>query len=316
MVEVLYAERKSAVLTPSSLACLAQMPTINLSAGCAHECRYCYTSGYRHHPGTGKVLLYTNTLAKLRDELERKRMKPKAIYFSPSSDLFQPIPELLDLAYDILHFLLNAGIGVVFVTKGEIPKRHRNLLVDHVELVSGQIGITTLDSDITAAFEPYAAPPDVRLAQMEEFIGRKIAIDARLDPILPGLTDDNDSLESLCKALAQIGIQNLAASVLFLRPAVAIALKRHIQNKAMLDKLFLAFAEKARLPIHAGNSEVVALPQRNRLEILARLQAVAAGHGLRVHVCTCKNPDISAASCNISGARRPTDNSKEPLSLF
>ena len=35
MIQVIASERKSAVLTPSSLACLAHVPTINLTAGCA-----------------------------------------------------------------------------------------------------------------------------------------------------------------------------------------------------------------------------------------------------------------------------------------
>jgi len=46
MTEVIRAERKAAVLTPSSLACLTHVPTVNLTAGCAHECHYCYARGY------------------------------------------------------------------------------------------------------------------------------------------------------------------------------------------------------------------------------------------------------------------------------
>ena len=140
MVEVIRAERKSAVLTPSSLACLAHVPTVNLTAGCAHECRYCYARGYLTHPGEGKVTFYTNTLAKLREELRRKRKKPSTVYFSPSSDPFQPVPEVMDMTYDVFKFLLESEIGVVFVTKGRIPKRHRNLLAAHAPLVQGRIG--------------------------------------------------------------------------------------------------------------------------------------------------------------------------------
>ena len=98
MTKVICLERKSAVLTPSSLACLARVPTVNLTAGCAHECWYCYARGYLTHPGEGKVAFYTNTLQKLREELPRKRKKPAMVYFSPSSDPFQPVPEVLDMA--------------------------------------------------------------------------------------------------------------------------------------------------------------------------------------------------------------------------
>ena len=159
MTEVIRTERKSAVLTPSSLACLKHATTVNLTAGCAHECCYCYACGYLTHPGEGKVRFYTNTLAKLRKELPRKRKQPTTVYFSPSSDPFQPVPEILDMAYDVFKFLLESGIGVVFVTKGRIPERHRNLLAAHAALVQGRIGLTTLDPVVAAAFEPMRRRP-------------------------------------------------------------------------------------------------------------------------------------------------------------
>ena len=159
MVELICAERKSAVLTPSSLACLAHTPTINLTSGCAHECRYCYARGYLTHPGEGKVRFYTNTLTKLRDELRRRRTKPNTVYFSPSSDPFQPIPEVLEMTYDVFKLLLAAGIGVAFLTKGRIPKRHRSLLAAYASLVQGRIGLITVDREIAAAFEPHACRP-------------------------------------------------------------------------------------------------------------------------------------------------------------
>jgi len=301
MVEVHHADRKSAVLTPSSLACLADMPAVNFTAGCAHECRYCYTRGYQTHPGEGRVRFYTNTLARLQAELHHKRKRPVAVYFSPSSDPFQPIPEVLDMAFEVFQFLLNSGIGVAFLTKGRIPERHRRLLGAHAPLVRGKIGLVTLDARISSAFEPHAAPPEARLAQAAELAAEKVAIEARVDPILPGLSDGEDSLDALCAALVQAGVRRAAASVLFLRPAVIGSLKRHITDVAMLRTLLHAFANKERLAIRVGNSRVVALPAEARRKILDRLQSVAGRHGLKVCVCGCKNPDIQAGSCNISG---------------
>ena len=231
MTQVIPIERKSAVLTPSSLACLAHVPTVNLTAGCAHECRYCYARGYLTHPGEGKVAFYTNTLAKLREELPRKRKKPTTVYFSPSSDPFQPVPEVLDMAYDVFRFLLASETGVTFVTKGRIPERHRKLLAAHAPLVQGRTGLISLDSAIAAMFEPHAAAPEVRLAQAAELIGDGIPIEARLDPILPGVTDGEDCLAHLCEALAQIGVRTIAASVLFLRPAVVGSLPRQWRTR-------------------------------------------------------------------------------------
>ena len=121
MVDVILAQRKSAVLAPSSLACLADVATINLTLGCAHSCLYCYARGYSTYPGDGRVVLYNNTLEKLRQELSRKRKRPHAIYFSPSCDLFQPVPQVLELGYQVLGYLLQEGIGVSFLSKGVIP---------------------------------------------------------------------------------------------------------------------------------------------------------------------------------------------------
>jgi DNA repair photolyase len=316
MAQVILAERKSAVLTPSSLACLTHVPTVNLTAGCAHECRYCYARGYLTHPGEGRVTFYINTLAKLQEELRRKRKKPTTVYFSPSSDPFQPIPEVLNMSYDVFKLLLESEIGVTFVTKGQIPERHRNLLATHPPLVQGRIGLITLDSEIAAAFEPSAATPADRLAQAAELIGAHVPIEARLDPILPGVTDGADCLEPLCDALARIGVRTIAASVLFLRPAVIGSLRRHIKDKLMLDRLLDRFASSEPLAIHAGNSRVRALPTAARLEIIDRLKSIAKRYGLEVLVCACKNPDISCGSCHISGRWPPASRGGSQLGLF
>jgi DNA repair photolyase len=316
MTQVIRTERKSAVLTPSSLACLAHVPTVNLTAGCAHECRYCYARGYLTHPGEGKVRFYTNTLTKLREELLRKRKKPALVYFSPSSDPFQPIPAVLKMTYDVFKFLLESEIGVAFVTKGLIPERHRKLLAAHAPLVQGRIGLITLDPKIVATFEPRAAKPEVRLAQAAELIGSNIQIEARLDPILPGVTDGADCLEPLCAALARIGVRKIAASVLFLRPAVIGSLRRHIEDELMLNRILNCFAGCKPLAIHAGNSRVLAIPASARLEIIERLKTIAQRHSLEVLVCACKNPDISSGSCHISGRWPPAVRGDNQLELF
>jgi len=316
MTEVIRIERKSAVLTPSSLACLAHVSTVNLTAGCAHECRYCYARGYLTHPGEGKITFYTNTLAKLREELRHKRKKPSTVYFSPSSDPFQPVPEVLDMAYDVFRFLLESGIGVAFVTKGQIPQRHRNLLAARAPLVQGRIGLITLDPGIAAAFEPGAATPEVRLAQAAELIAAGVPVEARLDPILPGVTDGADCLEPLCEALARIGVRKIAVSVLFLRPAVIGSLRRRVEDKLMLDGLLDRFASAGPLAIHASNSRVRALPTSTRLEIIERLKSIAGRYGLEVLVCACKNPDISAGSCHISGRWLGATRGGSQLGLF
>lgn len=303
MGNVIQVERKSSLLTPSSLACLSRMPTINLTAGCAVGCVYCYTVGYSSHPGGGKVALYGNTLEKLKRELAGKRSLPSAVFFSPASDLFQPVPQVLELGHQILEFLLSKGIGVVFLTKGQIPENTLGLILRYADQVRAQIGITTLDERIAGNFEPNAARPSERLEQLATLIDGGVPSQARLDPILPGLTDDTVGLVGLFEALAKAGVTHAAAGLLFLRPRILGSLKRNVQDKDMLEETLSFYGDASRLAIRAENySTIGVLPQATRAEIFARIKQAAEKSEIRLSVCACKNPDIASGTCGIGGA--------------
>jgi DNA repair photolyase len=301
MVKVVQIDRRSAVLTPSSLACLSHMPTINLTSGCAHGCIYCYTRGYSTHPGENKVVLYRNTLEKLKAELTRKKKRPYAVYFSPSCDLFQPLPEVLELGYQILEFLFSQGIGVAFLSKGIIPEKTMKLLLDNAGKVRAQIGVITLDEDIQHMFEPNTASPGVRIEQMAKLVAGGIATEARLDPILPGLTDNEEPLQELFSSLAKAGIKHVAVSTLFLRSSVLESLKRNVKDTELLQSLLDFYRDAKRMAIHAERSSVIALPSVVRKKIYTRISLIAEEYGIGLVICACKNPDLAHGTCNIGG---------------
>ena len=302
MVKVIQTDRRSAVLTPSSLACLSHMPTINLTSGCAHGCLYCYTRGYSTHPGEDKLVLYRNTLDKLKEELAHKRKRPQAVYFSPSSDLFQPVPEVLELGYHILEFLFSQEIGVAFLSKGYIPEKTMKLFLDNAVKVKAQIGIITLDEDIQRIFEPNIAGPRVRIEQIAKLVAGGIATEARLDPVLPGLTDSKDALRQLFSALAKAGVKRAAVSTLFLRSSVLESLKRNVQNTEILQSLLDFYREAKRVAIHAERSSVIALPSVVRKEIYTRIGRIAGEYNIKLSICACKNQDLAHGTCNIGGS--------------
>ncbi len=294
--------RKSAVLTPSSLSCLSKTATVNLTRGCAHQCVYCYTRGYSSFPGEHTIAVYANTFEKMKAEWQRKRKIPDCVYFSPSSDIFQPIPEVLDMGYNILHWLLNNNVRIAILTKGVIPNRFFDLFAQFPEQIQFQHGLITLDNSILSMFEPGAASAETRISQMRRFIDLGITTRVRLDPILPGLTDDEESLESLCRELEQIGVREMAASVLFLRPVILASLKQNIHDNEIKQKLMSRFENKESLAIHAGQSRVFALCCEERRQILDRVRTIAALHQIECHRCSCKNPDLDSSSCQIAGA--------------
>jgi DNA repair photolyase len=301
MVKLIRTKRKSAVLTPSSLACLSRIPTVNLTTGCAHGCLYCYTRGYRAYPGEGTVNVYANTLELLRHELARRRQKPVAIYLSPASDLFQPVPEVLDITYRLLQDVLTRGIGIAFLTKGVIPERHMLLLRENAALVRAQIGLITLDDALLRTFEPNAASAAVRVAQMKQLTESGIKTQMRIDPILPALTDDERTFGEVCRSAMDAGVTDIAASVLFLRPALLRRLLQASATSAAVARCLGAFSDPQRIAIHAERSSVTALPLQERERIFQRLENVAALHGMTVKRCACKNPDIASGTCSIAG---------------
>lgn len=312
--------RKSVILATASLVCLRDVVSVNLTTGCAHGCAYCYTRGYSSFPGENRVGLYLDLPQRLREELQRKRKLPKRVWFSSSSDLFQPLPEIQNTALEVLRVLFQAGIEVSFLTKGVIPEAHFQLFERFAPLCHAQIGLITTDDGIRQVFEPNAAPVSVRLAQAERLHQCGIPISFRLDPILPEFTDSPEDFEALCVNAVQVGAQNLAASVLFLRPGFANTLRRHFQNTALpqywherLERMLARYRNSAKLSIHAGTSTTQPLPLSERLALFARLAETAKRHTLRLHICTCKNPDIPAEffgegifpQCQIAGDTTP-----------
>ena len=316
MTEVLFQQRKSVVLKPSKLPCMAGLPTLNLASGCADGCVYCYAQGFGNYPGNDKVVLYSNVLQRLKDEVCRRRQKPAAVCFSSASDLFQDIPESLDLTLAVLDFLLKAGIGVVFLTKGRIPRAHMELLREHAPRVQAQIGLITIDRAQTRILEPGAATPHVRLEQMRELIDAGIATQARVDPIMPGLTDDPATLRTLCEALAKAGITEISASTLFVRYNLTAKLRRRMDRPVLFSRLMEAFRGGKWLRIPPEQGSILTLPLSRRRRIFSWLSQIAQQYGIAVHVCACKNPDLATGSCTPGNPWAAVVAGKRQLSLF
>jgi len=300
VIQVHTVDRKSAVLTPSTLACLRQVATINLTAGCAHDCLYCYIRGYSNYPGEARVTLYGNTVEKLHAELLRKRNAVSTVYFSPSSDLFQPVPQVLEMAHQVLQLLFSHGIQVTFLTKGVIPQKHMRLLADNTSLVSAEVGLISLDDSVGRLFEPAAARAGRRLSQISELVRHGIQTEVRLDPIIPGFTDDEANLRGLIAAIAGCGIKSIAVSTLFLRPAITGSLRIHLSPEQFAT-LVTAMSATGRMDIQAENSSVQSASLEIRHRVYARAQCIAMEFGIEVKICACKNPDLAHGTCGIAG---------------
>lgn len=288
------------------------MPTINITEGCAHGCSYCYTQGYSNYPGPDRVVLFDNIPELVRAELRRKRQRPRRVYFSPSSDAFQPVPEALEVTYQTMSALLESGVQVAFLTKGAISERFLALFSKSPTIVFAQIGITTLDERLWQVFESGAASPSQRLRTIESLTQINVATKARLDPLIPDLTDTQESLAPLLTELKQRRIPSIAASYLFLRPAFTQRLSEHLRLVAGSTYSINGWSWR-QLADGLGRARTIG--PNDRRKRFGQLGALAASHGIEVHICTCKNPDLAASpGCQIAGpSPAPLSNSDAPL---
>lgn len=307
MVSVEVTARKSQALTTSGLACLSRVPTVNVTSGCAHGCLYCYGQGYRQYPGAGRVTVYGNTAEQVSRELRRKRAKPRTVYFCPSCDAFQPIPEVLDQSYRSMKAILEHGVGVSFATKGTVPSRFIYLFRSYPRMVSAQVGLGSLDQKVMSILEPGAASVAQRIEDVRRLRNAGVAAAVRADPMIHGVTDGKSEVGRLLETCCDLGVKDIAASYLFLRPAIRAGLRRGIRDGELLRRILDPYEQGERLAIRGGASSGVTLPANIRREGFRQMERLASRLGIALHVCGCKNPDLTDTRCHLAGVQSQED---------
>lgn len=296
MAEVIRLNRQSGVLHHPTLPCLSSDYTINLTAGCSNLCRYCYAQSFRHHPGAGKIVFYANTLERLKLELPRKRNKPRRVYFSTGCEPFQPFPRILDDLYGIMELLLESGVALLVSTKSVIPDRFLPLFERHPGMVQVQVGLTTTDDAVRHLMEPEAAAATERLGNMRRLEDHGVDVEARMDPLIPALTDTTESFDALCQAVAATGVNTASASYMFLRLDDFPALD--VTHGDWSFREMKARYYTHRLEQYCGSRAVRVAEPGYRAERYEALRAIAETQGIKLRLCGCKNPDITPACCH------------------
>jgi len=181
--------------------------TLNPYTGCGHHCLYCYARSYikdfdRPRPKS-KLLIHI-----LRDVqiIPRNAL----ISLSESSDPYTPPEDSLGLTRKVLEVLSNGGFRVLIVTKSDLVIRDIDILSRIPSTVS--ITITTMDEGITSRLEPKAPQPHRRLEALRRVAKSRIPTVLRLDPIIPGINDNVESIEDLIKAAVDAGILQVISS--------------------------------------------------------------------------------------------------------
>jgi len=298
VVELIKAKRKPPVLTPSSIPCLRNVATINITRGCAMGCTYCYIQGYSGYPGTGRIVLYENIPELVRHELARRRRRLKRVYFSPSSDAFQNVPEVQEVTMQTLSMLLEVGVEVALLTKGFVSERFLALFAGAPHRVFVQIGITSLDRRVWQTLEPQAASPGRRIETVASLVRFGVAVTARLDPLIPHVTDTDEALAPLLERLSQAGVTKASVSYIFLRPPFAAKLAKDIRSLGAVPDAPTRWPYQ-RFADGCGGGRII--EWRERARRFERMTRLAKRFAIELEPCRCKNPQWNGLGCQIAG---------------
>jgi len=296
MAQLINVERKSDPLTRPALACLSHYHTINLTAGCPYECRYCYARSFRSNPGAGKVHFYANTLELLKKQLPNKRKKPELVYLSTACEPFSPFPEVSKALYGVAKMLLEHGVSLLISTKSNPPNAFLDLFSRYKEYVHIQIGLTTVNDEIRSILEPYAANVDARLQALRNCLDKGLHVQVRCDPLIPQLTDTPDSFEKLCQNISQCGVSEAAGSYLFLRRGNLQSMNVSYGDWSFQKMLHNIYS--CNINNYCGNSEIRIASCDYRKSSFFALHKVASTYGIALLFCRCKNPDLTSECCH------------------
>lgn len=195
---------------------------VNCYTGCLHGCVYCYARFMRRFSGHKEpwgqfVDIKMNAPQVLAKEAARK---PKGgVFVSSVCDGWQPLEEKYRLTRQCLRILLENGFQVSILTKNRLVKRDFDLMKGYSNVTVGMT-ITTMDEELRRRIEPACSPSEERVKTLEEASERGIEVGATFGPLLPFLSDTEESLEALFSQTAELPLSHIYVDKLNLRPQV------------------------------------------------------------------------------------------------
>jgi DNA repair photolyase len=201
--------------------------TINPYRGCSHACVYCFSR--RTHEwlelDSGKdfdtqVVVKTNLVDVLRRELSRPTWAREHVALGTNTDPYQRAEGRYRLMPGVITALADAGTPFSILTKGTLLRRDVPLLAEVARRVPVGLGISVAvwDDELHASLEPGVPSPRARLELVRAVTDAGLPCGVFLAPVLPGLTDDDASLDTAIRSVAESGATGVTVIPLHLRP--------------------------------------------------------------------------------------------------
>jgi DNA repair photolyase len=172
----------------------------------------------------------------------------------------------------VIDALARSGTPFSILTKGTLARRDIPLLVGAARDVPVGLGVSMAiwDDALHSSLEPGVPTPRARLELVRAFADAGLPCGVFLAPVLPGLTDDEASLDAAVAAIADTGASGVTVIPLHLRPGAR--------------EWFLAWLQRAHPELVPGYRQLYRrgayLPAEYRQWLARRVAPILARHGL------------------------------------
>ena len=242
----------------------------------SHNCFARHTHSYLDldtgHDFDTKIVVKVNAGELIRRELAAPKWSGAAIAMGTNVDVYQRAEGRYRLMPEILAALRDHANPFSILTKGTLILRDLDLLRQAAEVT--QVGLAFsvgfLDEAVWRSVESGTPSPRRRLDAVRRLTEAGFSISILMAPILPGLTDTEESIEETVAAIAAAGATSVTPLPLHLRPGA------REWYASWLTRTHPALAPRYRELFGNGSY----LPAAYQQEITARVRMAARRHGL------------------------------------
>jgi DNA repair photolyase len=201
--------------------------SLNPYRGCQHACVYCFARGNHEFLGydTGRdfdqrIVVKTNLVPVLRRELKRAGWRRDPVTIGTACDPYQQAELKYGLTRGALQAFRDFANPCSLITKSPNIVRDLSVLreLSSVAECTVVFSIATLREEVWQHIEPETAKPAKRLEALRTLADGGVRVGVMLAPIIPGLTDDRENLESVMRAAREHGAAFVGDNVLYLKP--------------------------------------------------------------------------------------------------
>ncbi|GGM25961.1 radical SAM protein [Micromonospora sonchi] len=220
-----------------------------------------------------QVVVKVNAGELLRRELSGPRWRGAHVAMGTNVDCYQRAEGRYRLMPPIIEALRDFANPFSILTKGTLILRDLPLLrqAAQVTRVGVSFSVGFLEEGLWRSVEPGTPSPQRRLDAVRQFADAGFEVGVLMAPILPGLSDSDESIDATVAAIAAAGATSVTPLPLHLRPGGAREWYAHWLDREHPD-LVPRYRE-----LYASGAYA---PQPYQRELAARVRIAARRHGL------------------------------------